>query len=62
MSSNKENTKEKVEEEKGVIEKAAATDNKEEEKTDLVSVTNCGQIEKVQIIGFENFRNAPFPQ
>lgn len=37
MSSNKENIKQKVEGEKVTIEKAAATDNKEEEKTDLVS-------------------------
>lgn len=38
MSSNKEQSKEKVEGDKVAIEKAAATDNKDEEKTDLVSV------------------------
>lgn len=37
MSSNKDNTKEKVEGDKVAVEKAAAADNKEEEKTDLVS-------------------------
>lgn len=52
MSSNKENAKEKVEGEKVAIEKAAAADNKEEEKTDLVS-DEIWKIEKVQIIDFD---------
>lgn len=52
MSSNKENAKEKVEGEKVAIEKAAAADNKEEEKTDLVS-DELREIEKVQIIDFD---------
>lgn len=51
MSSNKDNSKEKVEGEKVVIEKAAANnDNKDEEKTDLVSDEPYWKLKKVQII------------